>query len=149
MISFIEGNLFDAPELDAIGHGVNCVGRMGRGIAAQFRRRRPAMFAEYEARCRRRELRPGDLFAWFAGPGWIYNLATQHGTGPRATLPAIRLAVGHMLAHARAANLCRVGLPRVGCGIGGLDWADVRPVLQAAAAQSPVELVIVSLPGEL
>lgn len=149
-ITHVTGDLFTTPGLDALGHGVNCIGRMGAGIAAEFRRRYPAMWSVYSLRCRRNELRPGGLFAWDdPSDGWIYNLATQHGTGPRATLPAIQTSVQRMLAHARAAGVRRIGLPRIGCGLGGLDWTQVRRLLETLAAPDPdIDLVLVSLPGE-
>ena len=38
---------------------VNCVGGMGKGIALEFKQRYPVMFADYAARCARKEVRPG------------------------------------------------------------------------------------------
>jgi O-acetyl-ADP-ribose deacetylase (regulator of RNase III) len=148
-ITFVTGNLFTTPHLDALAHGVNGAGRMGLGIAVKFRRLWPKIFEEYERRCRRRELHPGDLFAWQADKRWIYNLVTQDRPGPRATLPAIQVSLQRMVAHARAAGVRRIGLPQIGCGLGGLDWDDVRPVVEGAASLAgEVELVVVSLPGE-
>lgn len=144
MIDEITGDLFATPDLDALAHGVNCTGVMGAGIAVTFRKLHPEMFAEYARRCRARELRPGNLFAWQAAPMWVYNLATQPRPGPSATLPAIRSAVEAMVEHARSAGVKRIGMPRVGCGLGGLRWEAVRPVIEAAA--QGVEIVVVSLP---
>lgn len=45
------------------------------------------------------------------------------------------------------ADLFELGLPRVGAGIGGLEWADVREVLREVAAASPAELLVVELPS--
>ena len=44
-------------------------------------------------------------------------------------------------AHER--GLGQLGLPRVGAGIGGLDWDDVVATLRAAAEASPLDMVIV------
>lgn len=38
-MKIITGDLFEQTHLDAIGHGVNCKGVMGAGIAAQFKKR--------------------------------------------------------------------------------------------------------------
>lgn len=149
----VVGNLFTTPGLDALGQGANGKGRMGLGIAADFRREYPEMYEEYRRRCERRELKPGDLFAWpVQGKRhrYVYNLITQPRPGPCATLPAIQLAVCKTLNHARAAGLRRVGICRVGCGLGGLDYdTEVRPVLEACAALSPVELVVVTRPEDI
>jgi O-acetyl-ADP-ribose deacetylase (regulator of RNase III) len=45
------GSIFQASDLSAIAHGRNCAGAMGRGIAREFKRRWPRMYAEYRARC--------------------------------------------------------------------------------------------------
>ena len=43
---------------------VNCVGIMGRGIAAQFKRAYPANFRVYEAACERGEVQPGRMLVF-------------------------------------------------------------------------------------
>jgi O-acetyl-ADP-ribose deacetylase (regulator of RNase III) len=99
------------------------------------------MFAEYKRVCRL-GLASGGLFEWRSpGGSWIYNLATQPRPGRCASLPAITEALRHMTDHARDNGVRRIGLPRIGCGYGGLDYRDVRPVLLAAA--DDLDLVVV------
>jgi O-acetyl-ADP-ribose deacetylase (regulator of RNase III) len=76
----------------------------------------------------------------------IYNLATQPVPRPSATLDAIGTSVRAALADAGHRGLPRLGLPRIGAGLGGLPWPDVAGVLDAAAAVSMVDLVVVTLP---
>jgi O-acetyl-ADP-ribose deacetylase (regulator of RNase III) len=145
----VTGNLFTTPGLDALGHGVNCQGRMGAGIAVDFKRRWPAMFHRYRVACSS-GMRPGDcLVCPETKPIWIYCLATQPSPGPCASLPAIQVAVQRMLAHARAAGVTRIGIPRIGAGLGGASWRDVRAVLEELAARAPVELVVVTRPEDI
>ena len=141
----VEGDLF-ALGLPAIGHGCNCTGAMGAGIATEFRRRWPEMYTAYRALCRSGRFRPGDVMPWDAGDVVVYNLATQPVPGPSATLRAIRTAVGRALADAETRGIARVGVPRIGAGLGGLDWVDVEAALRAVGEASPVELVAVSRP---
>jgi O-acetyl-ADP-ribose deacetylase (regulator of RNase III) len=99
------------------------------------------MFAEYKRVCRL-GLASGGLFEWRSpGGSWIYNLATQPRPGRCARVAHVVSAVSRMVAHARAAGVRRIGLPRIGCGYGGLDYRDVRPVLLAAA--DDLDLVVV------
>jgi O-acetyl-ADP-ribose deacetylase (regulator of RNase III) len=35
--------------------------------------------------------------------------------------------------HALRNGVKRIGMPRIGCGIGGLRWEDVRPLVERAA----------------
>ena len=43
---------------------VNCVGVMGKGVAAEFKRQYPEMFKQYRAICDRGALEPGKLWLW-------------------------------------------------------------------------------------
>ena len=80
-----QGNLFDFP--GNIGHGVNCAGAMGKGIALEFKSRWPEMYKSYHELCRSGEFRAGDIFA-YQDPKtyrWILNLGTQRTWKEKAT----------------------------------------------------------------
>lgn len=141
----VTGDLFDLG-LPALGHGCNCVGAMGAGIAVEFKRRYPRMYLEYRRRCQHGRFQLGDIFVWEEPDLVIYNLATQPVPRPSATLAAIDTSVRAALADAQQRGLPRLGVPRIGAGLGGLDWNDVKDVLADAGGGSPVELVAVSLP---
>ncbi|MEV1010449.1 macro domain-containing protein [Streptomyces sp. NPDC049881] len=145
-----EGDLFSAVTLadaDALAHGVNCAGAMGRGIAVAFRDRWPAMYEDYRAACRDGRLVPGAVLPWRAPDGlWVYNLGTQKHWRSPARLPDVRAAVTAMVAHAAGHGVRRIALPRVAAGLGGLPWADVRAALHEESATTPVALVVVTRP---
>jgi O-acetyl-ADP-ribose deacetylase (regulator of RNase III) len=143
----ITGDLF-ALDLPAIGHGCNCQGVMGAGVAGQMRKRWPVMYNEYRDLCKAGKFRPGNIFPWEADEVCIYNLATQDRPGPDASLDAIRTCVREMLIDAEVTGLPQVGVPRLGTGIGGLSWHDVAPVLRELAGRSSCELTVVTLPVE-
>lgn len=142
----VTGDLF-AAGLPALGHGCNCAGSMGAGIATEFRRRWPEMFVAYRSLCRARGFRLGDIYVWDTGDVVVYNLATQPVPRPSATLGAIRTSVAAALADAAERGLPRLGVPRIGAGLGGLRWPDVQGALRTAGEASEVELVVVSRPG--
>lgn len=50
VIEIVQGDLI-APDAEALVNAVNTVGVMGKGIALQFRREYPEMFAAYEVAC--------------------------------------------------------------------------------------------------
>jgi O-acetyl-ADP-ribose deacetylase (regulator of RNase III) len=143
----VTGDLFDLG-LPAVGHGCNCAGAMGAGIAVEFKRRFPAMYQEYRRRCRQGSFRLGDIFVWDEQPDLVvYNLATQSVPRPSATLKAIDASVRAALDDAERRGLPRLGVPRIGAGLGGLSWADVAATLRQAGDDSDVELLAVSLPA--
>lgn len=145
-IEYRTGDLFAQPDLDALAHGCNCVGAMGAGIAVQFRKRWPEMYAQYVKLCAEGGFRLGDVFMWQPPDRSItvFNLATQS----HWKLPADLMAVQDSL---REAVSCmkpgeRLGIPWIGSGLGGLAQADVRRVFEDIARTTPVIMVVVELP---
>jgi O-acetyl-ADP-ribose deacetylase (regulator of RNase III) len=103
------------------------MGSMGAGIALEFRRRWPEMFVEYRSQCSRRELQPGGIQVFQARDRTIINLATQRSyRRGAARLEWVRAAAQ------KVAQLPLEGLalPRIASGLGGLQWPDVRAVLE-------------------
>lgn len=144
-VEYRTGDLFDQG-LPALAHGVNCRGGMG-GIAGEFARRWPAMERAYRHVCAEGALHPGDLMPWTAEDGTVvYNCATQWEPGADARLAAIEESLTGAVRHAEESGIDRIGLPRIGAGIGGLRWADVAEVIERIGAATSVTLVVVSLP---
>lgn len=140
------GDLFTTTAA-GIGHGVNVDGLMGAGVAVEFRRRWPAMFAEYETLCREGRLLPGSCMAWERPEGgWVYNLASQDRPGRHARLDWLHDAALAALSHADENGVDTIALPQIGCGIGGLAWADVHAVLQDAQRPFWATFEVWSLP---
>jgi O-acetyl-ADP-ribose deacetylase (regulator of RNase III) len=146
----VEGSLLSVAERgEAFGHGCNCQGVMG-GLAAKVEQRWPAMADYYRAACRAGTFTVGRVLPWLdnATGVWIYNLATQQHPGADARLEAIADSVRAAITHARENGVRTIYLPRIGSGIGGLDWDDVRATLERVDAEAAeVELVVVSLPN--
>lgn len=143
------GDLFDADDADALAHGCNCAGAMGRGIAVEFRRRWPDMYAEYRRRCREGVLTPGGIFVWQIGQDrFVYNLGTQAHWRTAAKLPDVEAAIRAMVADAAGRGVRRIAMPRIGAGLGRLPWADVEGVLGDALGGSGVTVVVYTLPED-
>jgi O-acetyl-ADP-ribose deacetylase (regulator of RNase III) len=144
----VEGDLFDLG-LPAIGHGCNTAGVMGAGIALQFRRRWPEMFKGYKAYCDLGAAVPGSFYSYATDQGMlIYNMFTQGQPGADAKLIHVYAAVQKAMVDCYDHGIMTLGVPRIGAGIGGLKWDDVRDFFAALAMTSPpgFQLVAVSLP---
>ena len=145
MIIFRQGNLLEA-DVEAVVNTVNTVGVMGKGIALMFKERYPENFRAYEAACKAGAIQLGRMFVTAAGelsgPRWIINFPTkQHWRHP--SRPEWLAAGLEDLARvAREKGIRSLALPPLGCGNGGLDWQEVRPLIEAAAAKLPdVEII--------
>lgn len=141
-LHFVSGDLFENLDLfDGIGHGVNCKGVMGGGIAVEFRERWPEMYQEYKSLCEDEELLPGDIFAWKDERTglYIYNMATQFGMGPtkRGNPPAryewLEACLQKFFIDIDDNRIKKVAMPLIGSGLGGLDAAEVREIIAVMA----------------
>lgn len=141
-VLFVKGDLFATEGLRAFAHGCNCAGGMGAGIAIEFKRRWPRMFEEYAARCADGRFGLGDVFTWTEDDVTIYNLGTQLHWRKKAQLPALAKALRKMVELAPLAGIDRIGLPRIGAGLGGLDWMRVKRVLNEVGAETKVTLTV-------
>ncbi|MBS0188951.1 MAG: macro domain-containing protein [Planctomycetes bacterium] len=146
MIRFTQGNLFDA-RAEAIVNTVNTVGVMGKGIALMFKDKFPENFKAYEKACKADEVRVGRMFVTqspnLSGPRWIINFPTKkHWRNPSKIewiqdgLVDLRRVI---LQHA----IRSIAIPPLGSGNGGLEWVEVRPLIEAALADVPdVDVVV-------
>lgn len=141
-VSFTKGDIFHTEGLSAFAHGVNCAGTMDAGVSVAFKKRWPRMFDEYRALCEDGRLHLGDVSVWSEGEETVYGLAIQEHWKKKATLPAFAKALRRMVELAHNAGIDRVGLPRIGTGLGGLDWMRVKNILNEVGAETTVTLVV-------
>ncbi|MEJ7809339.1 MAG: macro domain-containing protein [Gemmatimonadaceae bacterium] len=150
MMEFTRGDLL-AADTEAIVNTVNCVGVMGRGIALQMKNAFPANFREYAAACRRGEVEPGRMLVHetgdLTGPRYIINFPTKRHWRGRSRLADIESGLDALVAEVRRLGIHSIALPPLGCGLGGLDWADVRPLIERAFAPLPDVRVVVFEPS--
>lgn len=145
MVTYIaKGNIFKLERVNAYAHGCNCVGAMGRGIAVQFRERYPEMYREYRRRCEAREFIPGSVYLYEKGGEAVFNLGTEKHWKLGAELIFIERALRVMMDLAHQHDIRRIALPRIGAGLGRLDWEAVKEIINHIAAEdTEVELFVV------
>ena len=145
MVNYIEyGDIFALPDVHCYAHGCNCAGAMGKGIALQFRRKYPDMYLQYKKLCKDGAFKLGDIFEYRLNDECVYNLGTQKDWKTKATLDALRISVWKMLESATKQNITAIAMPKIGAGLGGLVWEDVKYVLEAAALHFPdIDIIVV------
>ena len=139
---FRKGDIFATAGLRAYAHGCNCAGTMDAGISVAFKKRWPRMFEEYQARCADGRFTLGEVFVWVEGEETVYNLALQENWKSKTKLAALKRAVKKTVELATASGIESVGMPRLGAGLGGLDWPRVKSVLSAIGDETTVTLVV-------
>ncbi|WBF04202.1 hypothetical protein [Salmonella phage PST-D24] len=119
--------------INAFAHGANCWSVMGAGIANHVRLDFPEIYRADQLDERGPEQRLGNMsYAFDHDTGvWGFNLYTQFYSGPNARMPSIISSVQimfeqvHDIIEAKTDETVYVGLPAIGCGIGGLKLFHV------------------------
>ena len=142
----VEGDLFSG-DYDAIGHGVNCKGVMGAGIAKVFADKYPGMESAYRALCAGGWMKPGKVFPYYDGKRWVFNMATQDHPGADASIQWVQDSTIDALKLAEAYHLNNLAIPQIGCGIGGLHIDEVRSLMIDISIFTEVDIIMVSLPN--
>lgn len=140
MIVYKTGDLFTS-EADAFAHGCNTLGKMGAGIAKEFKARYFDMFKEYRKLCGDGSFNVGEGYIYKTTDNkYIFNLATQ-GSFAGATTDNISACFIWMKNKLESLNVTRLAMPRIGCGLGGLNWDNqVLPLLEDILGEE--ELII-------
>ncbi|WP_301851124.1 type II toxin-antitoxin system antitoxin DNA ADP-ribosyl glycohydrolase DarG [Rhodococcus pyridinivorans] len=140
MLTTVTGNLLQA-DVDALVNTVNTVGVMGKGIALQFRKAYPDMFTAYVKACKTGEVRLGQMHVWetgaLNGPRFVINFPTKGHWRAASTLRDIEAGLSDLVHVITEREITSIALPPLGCGNGGLDWADVEPRIRSAFAEIP------------
>jgi O-acetyl-ADP-ribose deacetylase (regulator of RNase III) len=139
MIELATGDILLA-DVDAIVNPVNCVGVMGRGLALQFKQRYPENFRAYKAACDRGDVQPGRMFVFESEgsrPRWLINFPTKRHWRDKSLIDDVQQGLVALVAEVRARRIESIGVPPLGCGLGGLEWGDVRPLIEYAFAGTP------------
>ena len=137
------GNRADifAVKADVLVNPVNTAGAMAGGLARQFATRFPAIVPAYEQACRDNSIVNGQAVTDRSGM-IIYNFPTMLGWNP-STLAVIRQGLANLHAWSDAHPDLVIAIPKIGSGIGGLNWQDVRPLIVAAFEHAPGRITIV------
>jgi O-acetyl-ADP-ribose deacetylase (regulator of RNase III) len=150
MFEYKTGNIL-AEDAEALVNTVNCVGIMGRGIALQFKKTYPDNFKTYAAACKRNEVQPGKMLVFETGrminPRYLINFPTKRHWKGKSRIEDIEAGLAALVQEIRARNITSIAIPPLGCGLGGLDWSEVRPRIEAALREFSDLKVVIYEPG--
>lgn len=124
--------------VNALVNPVNCVGVMGAGLALAFREHYPQASRAYQVYCRQAPgLRPGQVFSVETGgfsPRGVVHFPTKDHWTQGSRMDFIESGLVALVQEVRQLGIRSVAIPALGCGLGGLAWAEVRPRIEDAFA---------------
>jgi O-acetyl-ADP-ribose deacetylase (regulator of RNase III) len=140
MIQYKTGNLLKA-EAEALVNTVNCVGVMGRGIALQFQKAYPDNFEIYKKLCNSKQMQVGKVFVFdrnsYINPKYIINFPTKKHWRGKSKIEDIQKGLQSLIEEIQQRHIRSIAIPPLGCGLGGLRWEQVRPLIEKAFESLP------------
>ena len=131
MATFISttGNILDS-RAQALVNPVNCTGAHDAGLARQFKARYPEMFKHYRADCRSGKVRIGEVNLYpVPGGKTVVNLPTKIEWQNPSDIDYVAWGLTALREAVWVRGIETIAVPPLGCGLGGLYWARVRPII--------------------
>lgn len=136
---YVSGDIF-ASNVEALVNPVNTRGAMGAGLAKQFAQRYPAILEPYKKVCAEGRLKPGGAHVLRlnrstgaldpAGNLWIFNLATKDHWRDPSRLEWVDYSMSRLGTALERYGIRSIAIPKLGSGLGGLEWAEVRDLME-------------------
>ena len=142
MILYVTGNLFQSPA-QVLVNTVNTVGVMGKGVAYEFKRLLPEMFAQYRDLCEKGQITVGKLWLYQTPNKWVLNFPTKKHWREPSRLEYITAGLDAFVRHYARLGIHSIAFPPLGCGNGQLDFGtQVQPVMERYLRNLPIEVFI-------
>lgn len=144
MIEYVQGDILQS-DAEALVNPVNCVGVMGKGLALKFKEAFPSAYKEYRHFCFSSRLQPGNVYTSFIRNNgdfpynlrwrneiWIMHFSTKYHWREPSQIDYIKTGLVDLKRAIKCDNIPSIAIPQLGCGLGGLKWKDVRPLIVEA-----------------
>ena len=141
MISYEKGDIFESGA-DCIFNTVNCEGYMGKGIAYQFKTRFPDNNKKYVEECKKGHLKPGIILSFYEKGITIINFPTKDKWRQPSRISYIEDGLKAFVKILPELNVSKIAIPPLGCGNGGLDWNDVKQLIEKELSDCDIDIVL-------
>jgi O-acetyl-ADP-ribose deacetylase (regulator of RNase III) len=149
MIKYTSGNILRA-RTEAIVNTVNCVGIMGKGLAFQFKEAYPRMFEDYVKACKNGEVAPGQMHVYRIDsdsfPKWIINFPTKRHPRDNSLIGDVDLGLIGLKQCLFDLKFESISIPPLGCGLGRLNWNDVKRLMEEHLGDVPNVTIMIYEP---
>lgn len=132
-IEYRKGDLFST-EIKYIGHGCNCQGIMGSGVAKIVKEKYPEAFNVYKNRWNTSGLSLGDVIWVDTNGKTILNIMTQQNYGRTSnrftSYDAIADAMEKINDYFYTVQGGELALPMIGAGLGNGSWEVISAIIE-------------------
>lgn len=151
-VEFVQtGDILDDPS-DAIVIPTNTVGVMGKGLALSAAKKWPGLEIGNKDSCEAGDVQPGGHWVWHEYDDdslLIFCVPTKRHWRDKSRIEDVAASlesVAQRILNWRGNPIRSIAIPPLGCGLGGLRWTDVRPLIEAFAERVPEVKVTVYEP---
>lgn len=146
-ITLAKGDMFFS-KMQTFTISVNTVGIMGKGLASRAKYQFPDVYVHYQDLCRQKKLRMGTPSLYKReenferslsedtqslvtenGNRWFLMFPTKNHWKENSPFEGIEKGLQWLLNNYKNLKIESIALPSLGCGLGGLDWKDVGPLM--------------------
>ncbi|EDV96894.1 GH16527 [Drosophila grimshawi] len=136
-VNEVNGDLFSAPKTHSLAHCVGADMVMGAGIAVKFKE----IYGKVDELLAQKA-RAGEVAVLKDGDRYIYYLVTKSQSWAKPTYESMQTSLEKMREHMLKNDIQKLAIPRIGCGIDGLEWNFVRFLLQEVFGRDDVEITV-------
>lgn len=148
MIKEVTGDIL-LTKAQTIAHGIAPNDHFNSGLALSLREQWPALYQDFRHYCHGTHPKTGSAWLWGGTAGKrIVSLFTQeapdghHSAPGKANSHNVNQALRALRQLIEAEGLTSVALPRLATGVGGLDWAEVWPLIQKHLGDLPLPIYV-------
>ena len=141
-VEYRKGDLFEFGA-DWLTVPVNMKGVMGAGLAKQFKLKFPGLEYRYRDCCKHKVLELGKPFTLFHdhGPGFVL-FATKDDWRNPSELSWIDEGLAYLARTITVLEFRSIAIPPLGCGLGGLKWNEVRPLIEQHLGELEARILV-------
>ena len=139
--SEVKGSLFLAPQGNYLAHCISGDYALGAGIATVFD-------SIYDMRYKLRKNYPIPNDEKYANVGEallidnVFNLVTKPRCYHKPTYDTLRETLEDMRNQCDMFDIEHLAMPKIGCGLDGLDWNIVREMIQDVFAETDINITV-------
>ena len=141
MISYLRTSILKS-DAQTVVNTVNTVGVMGKGLAAEYRKLYPEMFERYREICSNQLLEVGKLWLWKGPTQWVLNFPTKVHWRHPSKIQYVEAGLKKFAQTFEERGITEIAFPRLGCGNGGLEWDDVRALMEHYLRPLPIPVYV-------
>ena len=111
---------------------------MRKGFANTISKRIP-LLKDY---CKSRNCDIGDIITFRADNNIVYNLITKTNHYEKPTIDTIKTTLLAMRDHALGLNLRCIAMPKIACGLDGMDWREISSLIEQTFKNSGITIYV-------